>query len=81
MAKTQVMLKVETPPPEDEHPVSTSPDPVATELRQLEKDIQASSELLSWLNSLKDTQTRTKRDTKVWSLRFRDSFKNTSSAF
>ena len=65
MVKTQVMLKVETPPPEEEHPVSTSPDPVASELRQLEKDIQASSELLSWLNGLKDTQTRTKRDTKV----------------
>ena len=59
-------LQIETPPPEDEMPFTTTPDPIQTNLRQLEKDMKATAELQDWLNR---PETRIKRSNKVAAVR------------
>ena len=51
-------LQVETVSPEDEMPFTTTPDPIQTNLRQLEKDMKATADLQAWLNR---PETRVKR--------------------
>ena len=40
----ELKLQVETVPPEDEMPFTTTPDPIQTNLRQLEKDMKATAD-------------------------------------
>ena len=51
-------FQVETPPPEDEMPFTTTPDPVMTALKQLKVDMKTTSDLKDWLNN---PETRVKR--------------------